>query len=39
MIVTYDEIELLPKGKHILKFINRLKIVDFLGKISKKTTK
>ncbi len=37
--VTTEEIELLPKGKKIIKLMNRMHIVDFLVKISKKTTK
>ncbi|MBQ2736406.1 MAG: polysaccharide biosynthesis protein [Clostridia bacterium] len=37
--VTNEELKLLPMGNKIVKIINRLKFVDFLVKISKKTTK
>ncbi|MBQ8566805.1 MAG: polysaccharide biosynthesis protein [Clostridia bacterium] len=37
--VTNEELKLLPMGNKIVKVINRLNFVDFLVKISKKTTK
>ena len=37
--VTNEELKLLPMGNKIVKIMNRLKFVDFLVKISKKTTK